>query len=299
MAQTEKLADTPQAEDKSKDKGKDAKGKVADYLQAPRKKRKSYVLMALSHTVKEDLASGIEAFLRSGFKNIAVSVPKTPEELFRNFSRQIVLLVFDDEFAELSAGLGMIAELKRRKNQSVIPVLFLTRDPARLIEAYNKMLAPFHEADDYVDHAKSDTSLIYSKIRAGLTTGNRRRSRRYNVDQPLQFYLLTDDRLHPGRLVDLSIHGAQLKSEEERIFAPGEQLKLHLPVTQYLAPAAGDYLKISARVRRVFISGTIAGISFEHMSEKQLMTVTHFLTEMVNDQAARKMLATKARAPRS
>jgi hypothetical protein len=69
-------------------------------------------------------------------------------------------------------------------------------------------------------------------------------------------------------------------------------------VLDYLPSSKGDFLKLSAKVRRVFIGGTQAGISFEHLSEQQILQLTQFLTDMVNDQMARKAAATKSRSPR-
>lgn len=297
MAQTEQdqQPGAQELDDRPKEKG----GKVADYLAAPRKKRKSYVLMALGRATSQDLSGGIEHFLRTNFKGVAISSPKTPEELFKNFARQIVLLIFDDEFMNLDEALTMISELKRRKNAAQIPVLFLTRQPDKLIECYNKTLAPFQEADDYVNHSRAEMSHILAKVRLGLTTNNRRRSRRYKIDMPLNYYLLTDDQMHTARLVDLSVHGGLLKADDGRIFRQGDQLKLNIPVADVLPTHPGDFLKISAKVQRVFIDGTQAGISFEHVSETQLFTLTKFLTEYVNDQGARRALAQKARAARS
>lgn len=288
--------ETPELHD---DRPKEKSGNVADYLAAPRKKRKSYVLMALAKGTSQDLSGGIEHYLRTNFKGVAISAPKTPDELFKNFARQIVLLIFDDEFMDLQEGLNMISEMKRKKSTSQVPVLFLTRQPDRLIEAYNKTLSPFQEADDYINHGRSEMNHILTKIRLGLTTNNRRRSRRYKIDMSLNYYLLTDDKMHSARLVDLSVHGGLIKTDDGKIFRLGDQLKLNIPVTEVLPTHTGDYLKISAKVQRVFIDGTQAGVSFEHVSEKQLFTLTKFLTEYVNEQSARRALAQKARAART
>src|SRR5438034_143710 len=105
MAQTEQGVETPAATyEEPKEK---SGGKVADYLSAPRKKRKSYVLMAFGRGAQQDLSAGIEHFIRANFKGVAIAAPKSPEELFKNFSRQIVLLIFDDEFTDLKTGLEM------------------------------------------------------------------------------------------------------------------------------------------------------------------------------------------------
>lgn len=282
------------AEGDAKQKGKTTG--IADYLAAPRKKRKSYVVLAMSRGMKSEMAPSITSFIRANFKNYAVTQAKTVDELRKLFSRQIVLLILDDEFAELESSLALVSELKQKKNTTVVPVLFLTRSPEALIPAYNEKLLPFHEADEYLNYSRMPLSHVLSKVRAGLMSRNRRKSRRYKVELPISYLSLTDDVQLPGRLLDLSIHGALVKTEDGRLFRMGDQIKLHMPLVGYLAPSEGEFLKISARVRRVFISGNMAGISFEHVTEKQLLTLTKYLTEMVNAQTVRRSVGTKGRA---
>lgn len=294
MAPNETVQDLEQsAEAKQKEKA----DKVADYLQAPRRKRKSYVIMALGRGT-QDMGAGIETFVRGSFKGVAVAQPRTIDELRKNFARQIVLLVIDDEFVELPAALELIKELKSRRSTSAVPVLFLTRQPETLIEGYNKTLSAYQESDDYLLYPKAEMSHIYSKVRTGLVSSYKRRSRRYKIDLELQYFLLADDQMHKGRLIDLSIHGGLMKAEDQRIFRVGEQLKVHIPIADILEPTTGDFLKISAKVRRVFIGGTQAGISFEHVSDAQLFRLTQYLTGTVDSQASRRSVATRVRSGR-
>lgn len=273
------------AEESDKDKGK-ARG-VAEYLQSPRRKRKAFVVLACK-AVPAETENGIANFLRNNYKGVSVAQPKTAEEFTRLTSRQLVLVIFDDEFVELEDGLKLIGELKRKKGTTVVPVLFLSRRTEQLVEAYHQVLLPFHEADDYIDYMKSPPHYIYSKIRAGLLDKNRRRSRRYRVNISLSYFNLTLDRFFPGRIVDLSIHGAMLMAEDQQIFRANDQLKLHIPLHPYLPPVEGDFLKLSARVRRVQISGNQTGVSFEYMSDKQQVLLMRLLTEIVNLQKVRK-----------
>lgn len=279
---------------------KESKGRnVAEYLQAPRKKRRSYVLVACGDHIPQDLQAGIDQFLKSQFKNYAISHPHTHEELLKQFGRQIVLLVYDDEFIEgREQALAVVQDLKKKKGTQPVPVLFLSRAPEELIKTYSKILLPYQEVDDYVDYSRSGAAHVYSKIKTSLSAVSRRRSRRYKVDLELAYFHLDDDQFYQGRLIDLSIHGAQLKSDDGRTFKPGTQVKLHIPIGEYLSPNEGDYLKISAKVRRVFIGGSQAGISFEYVTEKQLLTLTRYLTEMVNMQNVRRIQAMRAKSQR-
>lgn len=274
------------------EKPKEKVGNIVDYLQAPRRKRKSFVVMALGKGT-QDLGTSIESFVRTNYKAIAVAQPRSSEELVKNFGRQVVLLVLDDEFIPIDQALELVRDMKKRKNATSIPVLFLTRHAENLVDAYNKILLPFQESDEYILYPKAEPNHVLSKVRQGLGASYRRRSRRYKVDIELSYFLLDDDKRHSGQLIDLSVHGGVIKAEDGRIYRLGEQLKLHLPVGDYLPSTMGDYLKLSAKVRRVFIGGTQAGISFEHMSEQQLYNITLFLTNLVNDQATRRVAAPK------
>ena len=95
------------------DEKKETKNRVAELLQAPRKKRKSYIFLALGKGLPTDLASGLEQLIRTSFKQLGVTRARSLEDLKKGFSRQISLLVFDDEFLPLVDGLNLISEIKK------------------------------------------------------------------------------------------------------------------------------------------------------------------------------------------
>lgn len=310
---------------------KQKKSGVAEYLAAPRKKKKNFIVIAAGPSLNVDLAIAIESFIRATFKGYAVNAPKEPEELAKTFSKQVVLLIYDDQFQDLDKGLGLIKELKRKKNIAVPPVLFLTKQASTLITAYNKILLPYHESDDYIDWTRSSQAQVLAKVRTALVTRNARRTRRYRVDLPVEFfdketafmphvdpprepgvvlYYDSDKRKEivvppvstppsppgrPGRLVDLSLHGCMLKSEDGTLFKDGNQISLKIPIDEYLPLESGQYLRISAKVQRVAIGGVLAGVSFENLSDRQLLTLTEFLSQVVNVQSQRRSTALKAK----
>lgn len=272
--------------------------RVADYLAAPRRKRRSYVVTAFTQSTASEFRNSVEHFLRVNFKQMAIAHCKNAEDLKKAFGRQVVMLIYDDEFMEMNAGLQMISGLKRKKAAVPCSVLFLTRQPSDLIKAYNEQLLPFHESDDYLEVGHADSAVLFSKIKNGLVNQNRRRSRRYKVDVPMTYYALNDDKTFTGRLTDLSMHGGMIDSGNNRLFVEGEQLKLSVPCSNYLPAAEGDFLKISARVRRVQIGGSRAGISFEHVSDKQLLKLTMYLSALVNEQISKAVLTQKLKSVR-
>jgi hypothetical protein len=238
----------------------------------------------------------MESFIRSQYKTVAIGKPTTPAELVKQLGRQVVLLIYDDEFTKLNEGLTLIGDMKKRKSSEVVPVLFLTRQPDELISHYNKLLLPFHEADEYLNVSRATPAHLFSKIKLGLVNKNHRRSRRYKIDMSIKFMNLIKEEWVNAQLVDLSLHGAMLRADDKRIFRPGEQIKIEVPTAEFLPSDEGDYLKLSAKVRRVFISGNSAGLSFEHLSERQMTALTKLLTEIANGQQARRARAKTARA---
>ena len=267
---------------------KKRQGGVADYLSAPRKKRKSYIVMAFGKSMPTDLTGPVNGFVRATFKNLAFSLPVTMEELGRQAARNISLLIIDDEFAPREELLGLLKRIKEKKSGSIVPILFLTRDPEGLVSAYNKVLLPYHEVDEYVAYVGATQGQVFSRIKAGVDNNNRRRSRRYRVEIPMTYQVLGDDKVFAGRLLDLSVHGALIKSDEGRVFKLRDQVKVHLPVSDLLLPTFGEFLRLSAKVRRLHISGDRVGISFEFLSESQTTVLTKFVTELVQIQMTRK-----------
>jgi hypothetical protein len=278
---------------------KDSKAhSVADYLQAPRRKRRSYVITALGGRTHEYRA-GIEAFIKGQFKNTSVAHMHDTEDLIRAFKRQVLLLIFDDEFVGLEESLQLALKFKQWSKESSPPILFLTRNPESLIEGYRRVLAGFQEGDDYIQYSKFGLAHITSRIRAGLMFQYRRRSRRYRVSVDLKYYLLSDNQFHNGKVIDLSVHGGLIEASDGHVFRPGEQLKLHLPLLS--GPGGsdrGEFLHLSARVRRVVISGSQAGISFEYLTELQSLAITDLITDISRRQLIKRAAVSKAQTGR-
>lgn len=263
---------------------KEGRGRVADYLQGTRKKRRSYVITALTSSTAH-LFQGIESFVKSQFKNTLVAQPQNMDELVKNFNRQVVLLILDDEFGKLEDCLRIVGELKRKKSPTVTPTLFLTRKPQLLVSEYHQMLLPFHESDDLIDWSRAEIRHIFAKIRNGLGKQFARKSRRYSVDIPVRYSVISQDTIHQGRLLDLSMHGALLRSEDGQIFRATEQIKIAIPTLGLIPTYHEEFLRLSCRVRRVFVAGNQVGVSFEYLSDQVGLYLFTFLTNLVLKQS--------------
>jgi hypothetical protein len=271
-----KATTAPDKEDK-----KGAQNKLEAYLQGPRKKRKNYVILALGESFDRSIAGGIENYVKKSYPQLAISSAKTTEELTRQFGRNISLLIINDVFDNRTEIMTLIRTLKDRRREETIPVLFLTKEPENLIGAYHEHLLLHRESDEYIVYTAKTLPQILSRVKNGIDAKNRRKSRRYPVNIPLTYYHLTHDNLSTGHLIDLSLHGALVQGEEDMIFKMGDQIKISVPTAGYLNLDTGDFIRISGRVRRVFISGNQVAISFEHLSDRQLQLVGELLLAIV------------------
>lgn len=269
---------------------------VSEYLQEPRRKRKRYIVMALSERFDGDLRRAMEQFIKTSFPGLAIGSPESPEELKRYLVRQIVLLVLDDELADRAELMQMVRVLKTSKFSGGAPVLFLTRSPDELIRVYNQHLAEFQENDEYMKYVGVAHAQILSRIKLCADTTGHRRGRRYKVDLPVTYYHLTHDKKFQGIIEDISIHGVCLRAQDRQMFRAGDQLVLSIPVGNIVKPGEGEFLHVPGKVRRVFISGDYAGVSFEHTSDRHLELITRLVTYSASDP---KNLARAAEAGRS
>ncbi len=254
---------------------------ISEYLQTPRKKRKNFVIMALGPNFDKDVAHTIQKFVSGRYKGLAISQPKNAKDLKRQFGRNISLLIIDDQFDEIATVMELVESLKVKRRKETIPVLFMTEDPKRLVESYNTKLAGYHEVDDYCNFKKMEANQIVGKVKTGIEQQNRRKARRYHVNIDLTFFHLTHNKSFRGNFVDMSVQGALLKSDDLARFHIGDQLKINLPISRFLGVENGEFMSISARVRRIFIGGNLAGISFEYLSERQQFLLLQYVTSMV------------------
>ena len=288
------------AEDPLKSKsGEKQKTDLVDYLNAPRRKRKTYVVLAYSPNVSRDLATKVETFVRQSFSNFSVVYSRTEEEFIRNLGRQIGLLIYDDEFLPLEQGLGFIQRMKEKRTSKVVPVLFLTRDQNRLVQCYNKQLLAFHEADDFVNYVRATPSELLSRVRFNLKPTARRRSRRFPVDIAVRYECLGDSTMRKGSLLDLSVHGALLQCADNHIFKEREQIRLHIPTEDLISQNKEEFFKLAGRVRRLLIVGTKVGLSFEHLTDQHSRILVEYITALHSQGIKRKGQQAKLRAYRA
>lgn len=254
---------------------------LADYLRGPKKKQRNFIVFAFGASFDSQVANSIESYLLTNFPKFTLYVVNNMREIKRVFNKQISLFLMDDEFIDFDQQMNLVLTIKTRRPGVNIPFLFLTREPKALIKAYHKVLLAYQEVDEYLNYKKTPLQHVTNRISALLEKRSVRKSRRYDVDLQLHYLVLKENKIFRGRLLDLSVHGAMIKNLEGKIFSENDQLRLHIPITPFLSSEEGDFLRVSAVVRRVSIGGQIAGISFEYLTEKQSFMLTKFITSFV------------------
>lgn len=262
-------------------------GSVTDFLVAPKKKRKNYVVLAFGDNFDSDLAKSVEAHIRSQHPQLAIAIPRNPTELGRLMSKLISLLIIFDEFYEnMDKTLDAVAFMKRKKSSDGLPTLFVTHDEGSLIKKYHEQLLPFHETDELVSLRNLHVPVLFMRIRSALRGPSKRRSRRFDFQLPVTYFDLNSGKVLNGTLEEISLHGGLLKSLDGNIFAVGDQVRLNVNVAKVQRPNEGEFLRVSAKVRRLYISGSQAGVSFEFLNERQMLVLTQLLSLNMNRQMA-------------
>ena len=285
--------------------GEDSKGKgktsqsVVEHLQAPRRKRKSFVVMAAGPSIDSDTINAVNRFMKSQYPKISFVVLNSLADLVKYSSRNIILALVDDELENRSTTLQTIGKIKEKKTDGPMPTLFMTRDGTALVKDYRTELSRWHEVDEYIDLHESPRHALFTKIRGVLENKNPRRSRRFKVSMPVAFQVLDyGEKLFEGTLLDLSIRGALLSVNDGiHNFSAKDQLLIHLPIGRFIDSAA-DVFRVSGKIRRVMISGTKAGITFEYMSDEKTTSLTAIVASIVDQSLAKSAAATRAKIAR-
>jgi hypothetical protein len=287
---------------KSAGGGEEPKGKsksnqaVVDYLQAPRKKRKSYVVLAAGANMDSDTVSAIQKFMRTSFTKYSFVVARSPDDFLKYTARNIVLAIVDDELTDRDSTLRLVRKAKESKTDGPMPTLFLTKEPNALLKSYQRELQLYHEVDEYLNMADISRHAIFTKIKSGIESRSQRRGRRFKVSIPVSFQALeTGETKYQGTIEDFSIYGALLSVEANvHYFSSKDQLLIHIPLSQYVK-GQPDIFRVAARVRRVLISGYQAGISWEYMSDEKMAVMTKILTTIVDASLNRSAAVTRAK----
>ncbi|MBP6217486.1 MAG: PilZ domain-containing protein [Oligoflexales bacterium] len=262
-----------------------------DYLTGPKKKKKDYVVFAFSESFDKEILTAMESFIKKKFPNLYII--KTPglREMSRIANRQLRLIILDDTFAGLAQNINMIKELKVKKQEERLPVLFLTEDPNELVRLYNKDLLHYQEIDSYLSYRNKSTTDILWRIQSSLQAKEPRRSQRYRLNLSVFFSAMGSRDSEPGKILELSLHGAVLLSTKNHLFREREQIQIKVHKGKNLFSLSGDVIQLSAKVRRVFMGGNKSALSWEHLNDSQILHLTELLTNYLHTQSLLKSKA--------
>ena len=106
---------------KSASGGEESPGKgktmqsVVEHLQAPRRKRKSFVVMAAGPNSDADTINAIQRFMKSQYAKISFVVLNSLSDLVKYSSRNIILALVDDELEDRALTMQTIRKIKEKK----------------------------------------------------------------------------------------------------------------------------------------------------------------------------------------
>jgi hypothetical protein len=271
---------------KTGEKTKDPAPFSEEYLTTTKKKRKTYILFAVSEMFDKDTYMDAEAFIKNKYKGLTFQRVKTESEFYRFGMRQVQAVFMDDNFlGSLEINMKAILNLKLKKLDAPLPVIFLTLDSTLLMEAYQKHLITYQETDQYIEHKLLEHHVLLSKIQECVEgKKKKRRSHRFNFLLEVKYSYLNFSETQIGIVQELSIHGGLLQSNTDQIYKKHEQFKIHLPITSHLPIECGEFLKLSAKICSVMLGGKQAAFSWEHISEKHLILLTRLIISMVEIQ---------------
>lgn len=255
---------------------------VADLLQSPRKKKKNYIVLALGPNFDADLGAQLQGFLRKQYPQLSLAIPRNEQEFTRLFSRIIKIAIVDDQFSELKLLLKNLKHLKEKNREVGVPVVFLTDNVHQLVSAYHSVLLPYQETDNYITFRGLPASQICAHIQGTFAQKSARRSRRFEFDIAVRYFRLASPEPLEGLLLEMSAHGGLLQSSHNLIFKERDQLLLHIPTAGVLPSSEGEFIRLPARIRRIFMDGRKAAISWEYLSQEQYVRLTRYLLEFVN-----------------
>ena len=269
------------------------KTSIEDYLTGPRKKKKDHVILAANSSKSSSLSANTMDFCNKFYPQHVFNHVTTTEELSKKFNKNISLLIVEDTFDDIKIIMTLVKALKKRRSDKAIPVLFITEHRHELVENYHKYLYLFHELDDYLVYNSKSVNEYYTKIKSGIDNKFRRKSKRYKVNLNASFYDLNSDESRSSLLKELSIHGAILQAPKNFIFKLGDQLKVKIPIGGDCDHKFGDFIKLTAKVRRVLIAGNEAAISFEYVTDTQYDQLNKLLSNSIFPVLKRKSKAIK------
>ena len=232
--------------------------------------------------INDQLAPEIQALIKNSVQKKLgpkkLLIPKKSEHLSYVKNYKFKVLIIDENIASLDEVMNIALYLKKKMFNEGAPILFLTKDPDKLIAKYKEVLLPFTEQDEFFHIGEEDLEVLASRITNFLDTSLlRRRSLRIPLDIMAGFRTVNQLEYTPIKILNISLHGALILFFENKTIKAGTQVLIQMPVSGLLPAKFGEILRLSAKIRRVKIDGQHAGVSWENSSEEQFIKLTKFI----------------------
>jgi hypothetical protein len=257
---------------------------VKSLFSKDKKTKKTYIFMCLGADFSAKLRSTIEGFLKAKFPEMPIIQLRQSADISKQALRNIGLIILDEGFGDFNESIRELESLKSKKVKDNVPTLFLTRDSRRVIDVYKQNMKVFQEVDDYIRYENLPVEVLYEKLTRAVRDKNRRKTKRFTLKLKVRFRVLNVPEVFQGVLKDISLHGGLLVADTFDQFHIGDQIHISLPIGRYNNYETGEFVSLSAKVRRIMIDGQNVGISFEHVSDKQLAYLREYLLQEVGKQ---------------
>ena len=259
------------------------KKSMLEHLQAPRRKRRNYVFVAVGSDIDQGQIIKIEQFISLNFPIMTVHTVPSIADLEKLTTKQVNLIIVSDGFAPFDRVLPLLCQFKETNTQTGTPILFLTKDEETLISKYQKILAPYQEADDYLSISGMTDKHLLSKIQERLNPKiSHRRARRFPANLAVRYTDLNSGKFYHGIIEDFSLLGCLLVKEASAPqFTKFDQIRIFLPNEGYVSQKFGDSIPFFAKTSRVLLGGERTGLTWAQMSEEKHAVLFKILTEIV------------------
>ena len=248
---------------------------------------KKYIIFAFSQKVDPELAETLRIFVNKQYPNYTLVKPRTDQELLRYYNKEISIMLIDDMFVSIEKNITLIQAIKKKQMNTAIPILFITKKVNELVTEYNKKLLLYQETDSYIEQSKSSAQDISNEITKILEPNKnfhkeRRKSRRYKINLDAEFSSISHaHKSFKCRLTEISLHGAIIQCEADHIFKVGEQLVIRIRHNSSQHLEKTEFIRVSAKILRLFIEGDKAAITWKHVNEKQYISLTDLILSIV------------------
>ena len=91
---------------------------MSDFLQAPKKKRKSFVALAVGPNIDKDSVVAIQKFFATQYPKLILLTISSADELAKLAAKNVILALIDDELTGRPETLRVIRHLKENKKDA-------------------------------------------------------------------------------------------------------------------------------------------------------------------------------------